>query len=124
MKEIVQSIKPKWVNLIFKGQKTRELRKSKPVNIEYPFKVYIYETKPGVGAIVGEYTCGGTVKSNLALIVGIGSCVTAAEIVKYMGKGQLCGWDISNVIKYDTPKPLSVLKLSRAPQSWCYVPTK
>lgn len=120
MKEIVQSIKPKWVDLIFKGVKTRELRKSKPVNIEYPFKVYIYETKQGAGAIMGEYICNGITTSNLSLLVGTGSCVSTDEIMKYMGNGKICAWSVTNVIKYEPPKPLSELGLTRAPQSWCY----
>jgi predicted transcriptional regulator len=121
MREIVQSIKPKWIDLIFKRLKTKELRKSKPAHIEYPFKVYMYETKPGAGAIVGEYICNGIVTSNLALMVGLGSCVSAEDIQKYMGNGKLCGWNITNVARYDTPKPLSAFGLLRAPQSWCYV---
>jgi len=38
------SIKPKWCELIANGQKTVEVRKSRP-KLETPFKVYIYCTK-------------------------------------------------------------------------------
>ncbi|HUV84721.1 MAG TPA: hypothetical protein VMV86_03380 [Methanosarcinales archaeon] len=124
MKEIVQSIKPKWVDLIFKGVKTIELRKSRPANIEYPFKVYIYETKLGAGAIVGEYMCNGITTSNLSLLVGLGSCVSANELMEYMGNGKISAWSITNVIKYKKHKPLSDFGIARAPQSWCYIHCK
>lgn len=43
MVEIMQSIRPKWCELIISGKKTIEVRKRKP-NCETPFKVYIYCT--------------------------------------------------------------------------------
>lgn len=43
--EIMLSVRPKWCELIAKGQKTVEIRKTKP-NCDVPFKVYIYCTKP------------------------------------------------------------------------------
>lgn len=44
MKSILLSIKPKYVELIANGEKTIEVRKTKPT-IETPFKCYIYCTK-------------------------------------------------------------------------------
>lgn len=43
-KSVLISIKPKWCELIAKGEKTVEVRKSCP-KLETPFKVYIYCTK-------------------------------------------------------------------------------
>lgn len=43
-KAVMISIKPKWCELIANGQKTIEVRKSRP-KIETPFKCYIYCTK-------------------------------------------------------------------------------
>lgn len=43
-KSVLISIQPKWCNLIAKGVKTVEIRKSRP-KLETPFKVYIYCTK-------------------------------------------------------------------------------
>ena len=43
MKAVVLSIQPKWCELIAKGQKTVEVRKTKP-KLETPFKCYIYCT--------------------------------------------------------------------------------
>lgn len=121
MKAVLQSIRPKWTKLIFSGKKTKELRKSEPTKIELPFKVYVYETKPGAGAVIGEYTCEGTETSDWAEFFEKRSCVPLDDIKAYMGKGKITAWDISNVVLYDKPIPLSDFRLSRPPQSWCYV---
>lgn len=44
MKSVLISIQPKWVEKIASGEKTIEVRKSKP-KLETPFKCYIYCTK-------------------------------------------------------------------------------
>lgn len=44
MKSIMQSIQPKWCELIVNGRKTIEVRKTRP-KIDPPFKVYMYCTK-------------------------------------------------------------------------------
>lgn len=44
MKSVMISIKPKWCEMIARGQKTIEVRKSRP-KLEVPFKCYIYCTK-------------------------------------------------------------------------------
>lgn len=43
MKSVLISIRPKWCELIANGQKTVEIRKTKP-KLDPPFKVYIYCT--------------------------------------------------------------------------------
>lgn len=48
MKAIMISIQPKWCELIANGQKTIEVRKTKP-KIDTPFKCYIYCTKGDIG---------------------------------------------------------------------------
>lgn len=71
-KAVLISIRPKWCELIASGQKTIEVRKTKP-KMETPFKCYIYETHGdeqvgsdeytyvkrgnGRGKVVGEFTC-------------------------------------------------------------------
>jgi predicted transcriptional regulator len=44
MREVLISIQPKWVEKICRGEKTVEVRKTKP-KLETPFKCYIYCTK-------------------------------------------------------------------------------
>lgn len=73
-KAVMLSIRPKWVEKIASGEKTIEVRKTKP-KLETPFKCYIYCTLPkyphedfiatdypmpqfyGGGKVVGEFTC-------------------------------------------------------------------
>ena len=66
MKAVLISIQPKWCTKIASGEKTIEVRKTKP-NIATPFKCYIYETlgkyigrttkHEGVGKVIGEFVC-------------------------------------------------------------------
>lgn len=76
MKSLLMSIQPKWCEKIANGEKTIEVRKSRP-KLETPFKVYIYETqgenktgtgifaygielkgtKKGKGKVIGEFVC-------------------------------------------------------------------
>lgn len=76
-KDVLISIKPKWSDKIASGEKTIEVRKTRP-KIETPFKCYIYCTKPsyphedfiftdggegeikgfyGGGKVIGEFVC-------------------------------------------------------------------
>lgn len=73
-KAVMLSIRPKWCEKICSGEKTIEVRKTRP-KLETPFKGYIYCTLPkyphedfiatdypkpqfyGGGKVVGEFTC-------------------------------------------------------------------
>lgn len=73
-KAVLISIKPKWCEKIVNGNKTIEVRKTRP-KIDTPFKCYIYCTLPkhphedfiatdypkpqfyGGGKVIGEFTC-------------------------------------------------------------------
>ncbi len=69
-KAVLISIRPKWCQKIASGEKTIEVRKTRP-NLETPFKCYIYRTKGTVphiindkwwqmkvgGTVIGEFTC-------------------------------------------------------------------
>ncbi len=73
MKSVLISIQPKWCELIAKGKKTIEVRKTRP-KLETPFKCYIYCTKSTEimftvflgqdreveylsGKVIGEFVC-------------------------------------------------------------------
>lgn len=68
MKSVMISIQPKWCELIARGQKTIEVRKTKP-KLDTPLKVYIYCTKDKHGwfdfgkkerldgKVIGEFVC-------------------------------------------------------------------
>ena len=58
------------------------------------------------------------------------SCVPVQELLEYANGKELYFWNISDLVIYDEPKPLSEFvmantqhycHLQRPPQSWCYV---
>lgn len=72
-KAVMISIQPHWCEMIANGEKTIEIRKTRP-KLETPFKCYIYCTKPrfehedffalvgkqgfhGGGKVIGEFVC-------------------------------------------------------------------
>ena len=68
-KSVLISIRPRWASLILSGEKTLELRRTRP-NLKPPFRCYIYCTKgrkpwvradvPGIrrdGYVVAEFIC-------------------------------------------------------------------
>lgn len=137
-KAVMISIRPKWCEKICSGEKTIEVRKTRP-KLETPFKVYIYCTLPkyphedfiatdypkpqfyGGGKVIGEFTCDRIFPINVFDNGGIQnwffehmerSCLTYEELADYIGNGRTGhGWHISNLKIYDTPKELS--KFSR-----------
>lgn len=116
MKAVLISIKPKWCDLIRRGRKTVEVRKTCP-KLEVPFKVYIYETMDGgrgSGLVFGEFVGIGfdvfrpigkgiSIKRFPALYE---SCLTLDEIVKYAQGEPVYGWQISQLKLYEEPLKL------------------
>ena len=129
MKSVLISIKPKYVALIASGEKTIEVRKTRP-KLETPFKCYIYCTIGNgmkgdylvpsniqCGKVIGEFVCheidefyvykNGAVQywncHNLEK-----SCLAYNEISNYVGKGKMgYAWSIYDLKIYDKPKELS-----------------
>lgn len=116
--EIILSLKPKWCEKIFSGEKNIEVRKTIPRK-GLPFRVFVYETKEGKGAIVGEFVVDRVGCDYRNWDEG-NSCMTKEELFEY-GKGKAYGWCIASYKQYYISKKLSVFGLKRAPQSWCYV---
>ena len=54
MKSVLLSIQPKWCKKIFDGEKTIEVRKTRPL-IDMPFKVYVYCTKKRMTRVPSMY---------------------------------------------------------------------
>lgn len=133
MKAVMISIQPKWVELIANGQKTIEVRKTRP-KIDTPFKCYIYETKCydtlfgkgnpkklwiSGGKVIGEFVCDRITDISVSVRncnedynhvyhndECKGSCLTWKELQEY-GKGKpLYAWHISDLVIYDEPKEL------------------
>lgn len=120
MKSVLISIKPKWCEKIASGEKTVEVRKTRP-KIETPFKCYIYCTKGEAiymprdifgkealnGKVIGEFVCDKIYDCRDVDIKD--TCLTVDEWLKYTEghKGIVYGWHISNLVIYDKPKELS-----------------
>lgn len=133
MKAVLISIHPKWCGKIASGQKTVEVRKSRP-NLKPPFRCYIYcsmqKTKDphqvleihGVdgkirkanGKVIGEFICDKTAmstpgyKDHVAAYWELldGSCLTVDELMGYGRWKFLYGWHISSLYIYDKPLEL------------------
>lgn len=147
-KAVLISIKPKWCKLIASGEKTIEVRKTKP-KLKPPFKCYIYCTKDknnhfwtgkrysyaddrghnafdkdGNGKVIGEFTCDTFViditYGRDPLYCGA-ACMNAIDVAAYALNYPKYGWHIADLKIYDEPIELSEFGLKRPSQSWCYV---
>ena len=149
-KAVLISIRQKWCDKIISGEKTIEVRKTRP-KLNSPFKCYIY--KCGNGKIIGEFLCDQIININGAERIPSDAarptCLEPAELHQYLGAATGFGWHISNLKIYDTPRELDdfrwackndwwcescamyseysetcgngSLQIRRPPQSWCYV---
>ena len=136
-KAVMLSIRPKWVEKIANGEKTIEVRKTRP-KLQTPFKCYIYCTLPkyphedfiltdypkpqfyGGGKVIGEFTCeriavieydGDNLWCTTNAAFSPATCLSQAEIIAYIGdKGRCYGWHISDLRIYDTPRDLGEFK--------------
>lgn len=149
-KTILLSIRPKWVEKIVNGEKTIEVRKTRP-KMNTPFKCYIYCTLPkyphedfiatdyprpqfyGGGRVIGEFTCNRIDRLAPADepygIYDIGddyvlqTCLENGALWDYGHGTPLYGWHISDLRIYDTPKELSEFKtLCRVDADCCACP--
>lgn len=136
MKCVLLAIQPKWCEKIFNGEKTIEVRKSRP-KIDTPFKCYIYQTKKNAGLkhfdqdsnklndflilrkcgkVIGEFICDKVdaytfsnyeAQYRINDVDLIKTCLNFPELIAY-GKGKiLYGWHISDLKIYDKPKEIA-----------------
>ena len=150
-KAVMLSVRPKWCEKIARGEKTIEVRKTRP-KLETPFKCYIYCTqgndarrlRGSWGKVIGEFTCDRIFPINVFDNGSIQnwlfehmkrSCLTYEELADYIGNGKTgYGWHISDLRIYDAPREPSEFTglrdtrfgaapcdIKRAPLSWCYV---
>lgn len=125
-KAVLISIRPRWCEKIVNGNKTIEVRKTRP-KMDTPFKCYIYCTLPkyphedfiatdyprqqfyGGGKVIGEFTCDRIYElaplNHAPDDVEKQACLTREEIVNYL-KGTGYGWHIVDLKIYDAPKKL------------------
>lgn len=124
MKAILASVKPEWWEKILAGEKDLEIRKSAPQSKDgrkftWPLTVLVYVS--GTGAIQGQFTCPGWIKTNYLQMLVDQSRVPLEDLRKYAKGGSLYGWMVQNPEKFDEPARLAELGLERPPMSWCYV---
>lgn len=123
-KAVLISIRPKWCELIFKGRKTMELRKTNP-SFPLPFKAFVYCTNSvekiitigpdkimGNGLVCAEFICDhilGHCEMANADIAEQQSLVRRESIYDYSGYGnrEIFGWHITDLKIYDKPRPLT-----------------
>lgn len=133
-KAVMLSVRPKWCEKIARGEKTIEVRKTRP-KLDTPFRCYIYCTLPkyphedfiatdypmpqfyGGGKVIGEFTCDRIFPINVFDNGSIQnwlfehmerSCLTYEELADYIGNGKTgYGWHISDLRIYDAPRELS-----------------
>lgn len=125
-KAVMLSIRPKWCEKIASGEKTIEVRKTRP-KIETPFRCYIYETQGWVerdgimafrlgGRVIGEFTCNridrlapenepyGIYEIDDDYVLQ--TCLENGALWDYGHGTPLYGWHISDLKIYDAPKKL------------------
>lgn len=133
MREVMISIQPKWVEKIVSGEKTVEVRKTRP-NCEVPFKCYIYCTQgklKDLGIIgneiyqkrmkvIGEFVCDAIIDiphkdlaenfRRLTHDIITPSCLKVQELKDYLGCKDGYGWHITDLVVYDDPMELRDFK--------------
>lgn len=133
-KVVLISVCPKWCENIASGEKTIEVRKTRP-KLKTPFKCYIYCTRGNdanrlrgaQGKIIGEFTCDAITRVNICGFWNDSgkqldnrlkeTCLTSEELCDYLGEKAGYGWHISNLKIYDTPRELSEFRKA-CPNSW------
>lgn len=128
-KAVMLSIRPKWCEKIASGEKTIEVRKTRP-KLGTPFKVYIYCTQSGValgawgkhGKVIGEFTCDRIYElaplNHAPDDVEQQACLTREEIVRYL-KGVGYGYHISDLRIYDQPRELTEFRRACPNDLYC-----
>ena len=136
MKSIMISIRSEWCEKIARGEKTIEVRKTKP-KLQTPFKCYIYCTRnypvlwkdgekiyqgdsrfewlhftPDMlnGKVIGEFVCDAIVIDRTFghdPMLYTAACMTPADISAYCVNPEMYGWHISELKIYDKPKDIS-----------------
>lgn len=131
------SIRPEWCEKIARGEKTVEVRKTRP-KLGTPFKCYIYCTqgndarrlRGSWGKVIGEFICD-RVETIKAATEPYGiydvddDFVAQTRLVNGAlwdyGKGAtLYGWHISNLKIYDVPLELTALRKPELPTGLRY----
>jgi len=124
---IVLSIKEKWAQKIYSGEKKIEWRKNAPTNPKFVLsldKVFLYEVEKKIvtgwfkiGCIYGPLIF----EKDITKYYEKPGCISLDELKKYSNKKNLYAWFIEEADKLGYPSEIKYFTPSeRAPQSWCY----
>ena len=135
-KAVLISIRPKWCEKIASGEKTIEVRKTRP-KLDTPFKCYIYCSKGrdarrlrgSWGKVIGEFICDEITRVNICGFWGDDgrqldnrlkdTCLTPAEVNDYLGTKVGYGWHITDLRIYDAPRELSEFAVPVKDDDFC-----
>ena len=122
--KVILSIRPKFCQLIFDGQKKYEYRKRVFTRSDVD-KVYIYATKP-ICRIVGYFTIAAMIEDSPNVMWQMtheGSGITKEYFDAYFKNCDMAhAIKIGEVVKLDNPiDPKEVIKDFHAPQNFMYV---
>ena len=149
-KEVLISIRPEWCAKIVSGEKSLEIRRTKPT-IETPFKCHIYCTSIKrvnldqyvrihamtggridelQGNVIADFICDKIIdigvpypaySAQMNQEILEAACLSYSEMHKYAGHKTVYGLHISVLHIFDHSKSLHEYGMIRPPQSWCYV---
>ena len=118
------SIKPKYANKIFIGEKLYELRKK--IFQKKVTSIVIYSSSP-ISMIIGEVEIDDIIIGSPVSIFEQFEdkiCISRNDYFSYFsGKNTAYAIRIGKVHKYPIPKKLSDFGIKRAPQSYIYLPS-
>lgn len=139
-KAVMLSIRPRWVQKIANGEKTIEVRKTRP-KLDTPFKCYIYCTQSGValgawgkhGKVIGEFTCDRIDEYDDDTIFSFRhedyarwndfgldrACMHPEDFQNYADGKSLYGWYIVDLRIYDQPQKLTEFRRSCPNDLYC-----
>lgn len=122
-RKILLSIKPKFVDKIFSGEKKYEFRRNIPKSKKID-TVIIYCSSP-IQKIVGEIKIERIIEGNVEMIWDITkeySGIDKEYYLKYFNnKDKAYAFVIKEVIKYEKEKTLDELGVKTPPQSFIYI---
>jgi predicted transcriptional regulator len=125
--DIVMSIKEKWAEKIYSGEKKIEWRKSWPnfQKVNYKdLRVYLYEVEKKLVTgffILDHVEFYGPIFSDYETPCIKDGCISAEELKKYSNGKDLYMWHIKSAEKLGYPTEIKYFTpAERAPQSWCY----
>lgn len=122
--DVLLSIKPKFAQAIFSGEKKFEFRRSIFKNKDVK-KVYVYASKP-IALVIGEFEVGEVITENpniLWKITKTGSGISKKYFDEYFD-GKEVGYAITVNSVQEYAVPISLMErfnIERPPQSFMYV---